>query len=91
MMKLKFPQKMKGKMKGKIIKVVVYSLGILIAIYITGMRLFSFVFELGFKTPATDNIKNFLIFNLPDFISVLFCFSFIILFVKKLKEAIKRN
>lgn len=77
-------------MKRRVFKIVVFVMVLLIAIYITGFRLFTFVFELGFKTPETDNLKNFVIFNLPDLISVVFCAYFIFFFYKKLKSLYKR-
>jgi biotin transporter BioY len=78
-------------MKNKTIKLIAYCIGALIAIYVTGLRLFTFIFELGLKTPQTDNLKNLLIFNLPDFISVVFCFTYIIIFLKGIRNAIQHK
>lgn len=72
---------MKTKVKG-----LIYFAGILIACYVTQLRLFSFMLELGFKTPKTDNLWNFLVYNVPDFISIVFCFTYIIIFYRKIKQ-----
>ena len=72
------------------LKILAYALGICVAIYVTGLRLFTFIFELGLKTSDTDNIRNFLIYNLPDFISVVFCFTYILFFYKKIRQAIQK-
>ena len=63
-----------------------YFAGILIACYVTQLRLFSFVIELGFKTPQTDTLWNLLVYNVPDFISIIFCFTYIIIFYRKIKQ-----
>ena len=73
------------------IKIVAYLLGICLAVYVTGLRLFAFVFNLGFKTPDTNNLPNFLMYDLPDFISVIFCFSYILFFYKRLKYLLKND
>lgn len=77
-------------MKMRVFKVILFVLALLTAIYVTGFRLFTFIFEFGFKTPQTDNLKNFVIFNLPDLISVMFCAYFIFFFFNKLKSLHKR-
>lgn len=75
-------------MKNRLFQIITNIFAIVIAIYVTGFRLFSFVFEFGFKTPQTDNYKNFIVYNLPDFISVLFCLFFVVYFSKRLKRVI---
>lgn len=64
----------------------IYFAGILIACYVTQLRLFSFVMELGFKTPQTDTLWNLLVYNVPDFISIVFCFTYIIIFYRKIRQ-----
>jgi hypothetical protein len=68
------------------VKILLYCAGIVIACYVTQLRLFSFVLELGFKTPQTDNLWNYLVYNVPDFISIVFCFTYIIIFYRKIKQ-----
>lgn len=78
-------------MKKKIFRIVLFLLALLIALYVTGFRLFTFIFEFGFKTPQTDNFNNFIKYNLPDLISVVFCSYFIVFFFKKLRDAISNK
>jgi hypothetical protein len=75
-------------MKKRIFQLTLFFIAFLTAIYVSGFRLLTFFFELGFKTPQTDNFKTFVMYNLPDLISVFFCFYFIIYFFLKLKNAI---
>lgn len=72
-------------MKTRIFKTILFAIALLIAIYVTVFRIFTLFFELGLKIPKTDNLKNFIVFNLPDLISVIFCAYFIFFFYKKLK------
>jgi hypothetical protein len=68
-----------------------YVIGALIALYVTGFRLFVFVLEMFTKTSETDSIKNLLIYNVPDFISVIFCAGYIAFFGRKIVNLIKAN
>lgn len=77
---------MKTKVKG-----LIYFAGILIACYVTQLRLFSFVLELDFKTPQKDNLWNLLVYNVPDFISIVFCFTYIIIFYRKIRQLRQAN
>jgi hypothetical protein len=71
-------------MKKRAFKASLLILAFITAIYVTGLRIYMFIFEFGLKTPQTDNLKNIVIFNLPDLISVMFCAYFISFFYAKL-------
>jgi hypothetical protein len=76
-------------MNRNIIAGLMYLIGALIALYVTGFRLFVFVWEMFTKTPETDSVKNLLIYNVPDFISVIFCAGYIGFFGRKIANLIK--
>lgn len=75
-------------MKNRLFQIITNILAILIAVYVTGFRLFSFIFEFGLQTPQTNNYKNFIVYSLPDFISVLFCLFFVVYFSRRLRRVI---
>lgn len=77
--------------KKSIVAIVLYSVGILLAVYVTGLRLVTFIFEIGTKTEQSDTLRNFIIFNLPDFISVIFCFGYVVFFAKKIRKINKSS
>ena len=76
-------------MKTTYLKIALYSLGILIALYVTGLRITAFLFEYGTQTPETDTIKHLFYFTIPDFISVVFSLLFVVYFIKKIKILLK--
>lgn len=76
-------------MKGNIFKIIGLLMGALIALYITGLRLISFLMEYGNQTPETDTWRNFMVITVPDFISIIFCFYFVIYFLVKTRNLSK--
>lgn len=78
-------------MKKKYIKAIFLLFGIIVALYVTGLRILTFVFEMGLKTEKTDTIRNLLVFNIPDFISVLFCFSIVVYLIKKINWILRNS
>lgn len=55
----------------------------IVGIYVTGLRLFTFIFELGFKTEETDTFLNLFKYNIPDLISVIFCGYVVSIFLRR--------
>ena len=76
-------------MKNKSVKTVLYVLGMLVALYVTGLRAISFLMEYGTQTLQTDTVKHLLYFTAPDFISLIFCFSYVLIFIRKIISTIK--
>jgi len=78
-------------MKIKSIKITIYVLGALVALYVTGLRITAFLMEYGIQTPETDTTKHLLYFTIPDLISVIFCFGFVLIFIRRIRNIAKQS